>query len=281
MICIGRASSRSCSPSASRSTSGASTTPGFRTRATAALLWWVVLALGVAAALPGASYLLLWPLLAALVALGATFFLEPLIGEGGRVAPVSLAVLLAGAAPGLVLASSSLYLLFVASGARVVVIVVCVWLMLVSARAAHRPRLPPSPLAAAGRAGRGWRGALHRPQSGHRVRRGLAAPRQPLLSSRSRRGPRGMGHHGRGHGRVDRARARGAGPLGGRARARAALGLRPLSPRRGSRGRPSAAAARGPRRPGAPGPARAAPAPLVAARLRPSPASCSRAKQAR
>ena len=98
--------------------------------ATAALLWWVVLALGVAAALPGASYLLLWPLLAALVALGATFFLEPLVGEGGRVAPVSLAVLLAGAAPGLVLASSSLYLLFVASGARVVVIVVCVWLML-------------------------------------------------------------------------------------------------------------------------------------------------------
>lgn len=98
--------------------------------ALAALLWWVVLALYVAAALPGASYLLVWPLLAALVALGAVFVMEPLQREDGRVAPAPLAVLLAGAAPGLLLASSSLYLLFVASGVRLVVIVVCVWLML-------------------------------------------------------------------------------------------------------------------------------------------------------
>lgn len=98
--------------------------------ATAALLWWVALAVYVAAALPGASYLVVWPLLAALVALGVTIVLPPLVREDGRVAPLPLAVLLAGAAPGLLLVSSSLYLLFAASGVRLVVIVVCVWLLL-------------------------------------------------------------------------------------------------------------------------------------------------------
>ena len=98
--------------------------------AAAALLWWVLLSIYVAAALPGASYLLVWPLLAALAALGTAFVLVPLLGEDGRVAPAPLAVLLAGAAPGLLLVSSSLYLLFAASGVRLVVIVVCVWLIL-------------------------------------------------------------------------------------------------------------------------------------------------------
>ena len=98
--------------------------------ALAALLWWVVLSLYIAAALPGASYLLVWPLLASLLALGAVFLMSPMLREDGRVAPAPLAVILAGAAPGLLLASSSLYLLFVASGVRLVVIVVCVWLML-------------------------------------------------------------------------------------------------------------------------------------------------------
>lgn len=98
--------------------------------ALAALLWWAILALYMAAELPGASYLLLWPLLAGLVALGVVFVLPPLLREDGRVAPAPLAVVLAGGAPGLLLASSSLYLLFVASGVRLVAIVVCVWLML-------------------------------------------------------------------------------------------------------------------------------------------------------
>jgi len=98
--------------------------------ASAALLWWAVFAVYMAAALPGASYLLVWPLLASLVALGTVFLMSPLLREDGRVAPAPLAVILAGAAPGLLLASSSLYLLFVASGVRLVAIVVCVWLML-------------------------------------------------------------------------------------------------------------------------------------------------------
>jgi hypothetical protein len=98
--------------------------------ALAALLWWTLLSLYIAAALPGASYLLVWPLAAALVALGVAFVLEPLYRDDGSVAPAPLAVLFAGVAPGLLLASSSLYLLFVASGVRLVVIVVCVWLML-------------------------------------------------------------------------------------------------------------------------------------------------------
>jgi hypothetical protein len=98
--------------------------------ALAALLWWTLLSLYIAAALPGASYLLVWPLAAALVALGVAFTVEPLYRDDGSVAPAPLAALLAGSAPGLLLASSSLYLLFVASGVRLVVIVVCVWLML-------------------------------------------------------------------------------------------------------------------------------------------------------
>lgn len=99
--------------------------------AVAALLWWAVLAVGVVATLPGASYLLVWPLSAALVALGVTFYLPPLLRDDATVSPAPLAALLAGAAPGLLLVSSSLYLLFVADGLRlVVVIVLSVWLTL-------------------------------------------------------------------------------------------------------------------------------------------------------
>lgn len=98
--------------------------------AVAALVWWVALGAYVAAAFPGASYLLLWPLVADLVALAVVLALPPLLRDDGRVSPGPLVALLAGAAPGLLLASSSLYLLFLAAGVQVVAIVVCVWLVL-------------------------------------------------------------------------------------------------------------------------------------------------------
>ena len=98
--------------------------------ALAALSWWAVLGVFIAVALPGASYLLTWPLLAALVALGAVFVLGPLVRDDGRVAPLPLAVVLSGVAPGLLLVASSLYLLFAARGVHLVVIVVAVWLVL-------------------------------------------------------------------------------------------------------------------------------------------------------
>ncbi len=97
---------------------------------TAALLWWVALGAYVACAFPGASYLLVWPALAALSALGVTLFLPPLVRADGRVSAAPLVAFLAGAAPGVLLASSSLYLLFVASGVRLAAVVVCVWLLL-------------------------------------------------------------------------------------------------------------------------------------------------------
>lgn len=98
--------------------------------ALAALSWWGLLGVYMAVALPGASYLMTWPLLAALAALAAVFVMPPVYRDDGRVAPAPLVVLLAGAVPGLLLASSSLYLLFAATGVHLVVIVVSIWLLL-------------------------------------------------------------------------------------------------------------------------------------------------------
>jgi hypothetical protein len=95
-----------------------------------ALLWWSLLGLYMARALPGGSYLLVWPLLAALAALAVVFVVADPERRSRRRAAACFAALAAGAIPGLLLASSSLLLLFAASGARLPVVVVAVWLVL-------------------------------------------------------------------------------------------------------------------------------------------------------
>ena len=124
--------------------------------AAAALLWVLAAALYFSWAFPGMSYLLSWPLAAAMAALAVVFALEPLDRPDGRLAPLPLAVLWMGAAPALLLAGSSLYLLFVASGIKLVVVVISVWLLLallvplVDAIAYPRRWPVPAALAAAG-----------------------------------------------------------------------------------------------------------------------------------
>ena len=98
--------------------------------AAGALLWVLAVALYFSWALPGVSYLLVWPLAGALAALGGVLALEPLDRPDGRLAPLPLAVLWAGAVPAVLLTASSLYLLFVASGVKLAVVVISVWLLL-------------------------------------------------------------------------------------------------------------------------------------------------------
>ena len=180
---------------------------------------------------PGASYLLVWPLAAALVALGVAFVAASRsYRDDGRVAPAPLAVLLAGAAPGAAArrarpctccswpaacASSSSSC---ASGS-------CSACWCRTCRWSAYPRRWPLPAAL----GRRRRGPLHRPQSRHRLRRRLAAHRQPVL-------PRSTTSAGSASwGTLDEVpdawtgRVLGApGRWDGRPRARAAVALRPL-----------------------------------------------------
>jgi hypothetical protein len=95
-----------------------------------ALLWWALLGLYMARALPGGSYLLTWPLLAALAGMAVVFVVADPDRRSRRRAAACFAALSAGAVPGLLLASSSLVLLFAASGARLTVVVAAVWLVL-------------------------------------------------------------------------------------------------------------------------------------------------------
>ncbi len=93
--------------------------------AVAALFWWLVGALVVAVTVPGASYLLTWPLAAAsLGLLGAV-----LLGDRALHSVAGVAVTLAGAAPGVVLMSSATYLLLMSAGLQQVVTVLAVWLV--------------------------------------------------------------------------------------------------------------------------------------------------------
>jgi len=93
--------------------------------AVAALSWWVIGTVVLASAVPGASYLLTWPLVAAsLGLLGAV-----LLGERALTGFAGLALLLAGAAPGIVLMSSATYLLLMSAGLKQVITVLAVWLV--------------------------------------------------------------------------------------------------------------------------------------------------------
>jgi hypothetical protein len=93
--------------------------------AVAALVWWLAGAVVVAVAVPGASYLLTWPLAAAsLGLLGAV-----LLGDGALHSVAGAAVTVAGAAPGVVLMSSAIYLLLMSAGLKQVVTVLAVWLL--------------------------------------------------------------------------------------------------------------------------------------------------------
>jgi hypothetical protein len=93
--------------------------------AVAALFWWVLGAVAVAVIVPGASYLLTWPLAGAgLGLLGAV-----LLGDRALHSVAGVAVTLAGAAPGVVLMSSATYLLLMSAGLKQVVTVLAVWLV--------------------------------------------------------------------------------------------------------------------------------------------------------
>jgi hypothetical protein len=90
----------------------------------AALGWWVVAAVVVAATVPGAAYLLTWPLLAASLGLLAATWL----GERAASTFTGVLVTLAGAAPGVILVSSATYLLLMSAGLKQVATLLAVWL---------------------------------------------------------------------------------------------------------------------------------------------------------
>ena len=93
--------------------------------AVAALFWWLVGAVAVAVIVPGASYLLTWPLAGASLGLLAAV----LLGDRALHSAAGVAVTLAGAAPGVVLMSSATYLLLMSAGLKQVVTVLAVWLV--------------------------------------------------------------------------------------------------------------------------------------------------------
>ena len=92
--------------------------------AVVALSWWLGLAIAIGLTVPGASYLLTWPLAgASLGLLGAVF-----LGDRALSGYVGVAVTIAGAVPGLVLMSSATWLLLMSAGLKDVVTVLAVWL---------------------------------------------------------------------------------------------------------------------------------------------------------
>ena len=92
--------------------------------AAVALAWWLGLAVAVGLTVPGASYLLTWPLAgASLGLLGAA-----LLGDRALSGYAGVAVTMAGAVPGLVLMSSSTWLLLMSAGLKDVITVLAVWL---------------------------------------------------------------------------------------------------------------------------------------------------------
>ena len=135
--------------------------------------WWLVLAAGSLVAAPGTSYLFVWPLLAALVALAITLqlcgkalprsFRRDLPGPrtlreeasfAGDIAalrrPLPWIVLCLGVAPGVILLTSSTYVFLISVGLRMAGTVVAVWLLM--------PLL--APLAAPLARGRHWMAPL-------------------------------------------------------------------------------------------------------------------------
>ncbi len=92
--------------------------------ACAALLWWLAGAVALAAAIPGAAYLLTWPLVAASLGLLAA----ALFGGDATSKLGGVLVTLAGAAPGVLLLSSATYLLLMSAGLQQLATVLVVWL---------------------------------------------------------------------------------------------------------------------------------------------------------
>ncbi len=92
--------------------------------AAAALVWWMVVAVGVGLRVPGASYLLTWPLAAA--ALG--YLAAAVAGDRHDGWPAAALALL-GAAPAVVLATGATYLLLASEGLKQAVTVAAVWLV--------------------------------------------------------------------------------------------------------------------------------------------------------
>lgn len=92
--------------------------------AAAALGWWLFLATGICLVLPGASYLLTWPLAAAALGmLGAA-----LLGRRHSHWPAALVALLC-ALPAVLLLSDAAHLLLMAEGLKLLVTVMVVWLV--------------------------------------------------------------------------------------------------------------------------------------------------------
>ncbi len=93
--------------------------------AAVALAWWLAGAVAVSVLVPGASYLLVWPLAGG--ALGLTG--AALVGERATQAYVAVLVALTGAVPGLLLVGSATHLLLLSAGLKQVVTVIAVWLV--------------------------------------------------------------------------------------------------------------------------------------------------------
>jgi hypothetical protein len=91
--------------------------------AAAALVWWAAGALVVATLVPGASYLLAWPLLAGALGLLVAFLMGDRVFDTYRGAA---AVVLAGV-PAMVFMSSATYLLLASAGLKQVFTVLAVW----------------------------------------------------------------------------------------------------------------------------------------------------------
>ena len=110
--------------------------------AVVALAWWLCLAVAVGLTVPGASYLLTWPLAGAgLGLLGAA-----LLGDRALSGFAGVAVTMAGAAPGLLLMSASTWLLLMSAGlkdgATVIAVGGAVVLMLVGSTVAFDAEHP-------------------------------------------------------------------------------------------------------------------------------------------
>ncbi len=97
-----------------------------------AQLWWLLAAVATAVWAPGASYLPAWPLLFSLAATAVVFiFLPPSDhAEGIRRPLVRWVVMCVGVTPGILLVSSSVYLLLVSAGLRLPGAVLAAWMLL-------------------------------------------------------------------------------------------------------------------------------------------------------
>lgn len=93
--------------------------------AVVALAWWLALAVAVSALVPGASYLLVWPLAGASLGLAGA----ALVGERAPRSFAGVLAALAGAVPGLLLVASATHLLLLSAGLKQVVTVLAVWLL--------------------------------------------------------------------------------------------------------------------------------------------------------